>query len=79
MASACVVGPPEPTKKKECQKIGSTSLWEATPQAMQRALRMHDTTIRKVLAAYDGYEVTTEGGSSTSESVLLTLKSPKST
>mmetsp|Transcript_47333 Transcript_47333/g.112575 ORF Transcript_47333/g.112575 Transcript_47333/m.112575 type:complete len:767 (+) Transcript_47333:217-2517(+) len=40
---------------------GSTSLWEADPIAMQRALRLHDTTIRRVLAAYNGYEVTTEG------------------
>lgn len=40
---------------------GSTNLWEANPSAMEQALRLHDATIRKVLAKYNGYEVTTEG------------------
>mmetsp|Transcript_44873 Transcript_44873/g.130718 ORF Transcript_44873/g.130718 Transcript_44873/m.130718 type:complete len:1266 (-) Transcript_44873:88-3885(-) len=40
---------------------GSTSLWEANPSAMEQALRMHDATIRQVLAKHGGYEVTTEG------------------
>lgn len=40
---------------------GSTSLWEANPEAMQQALRLHDATIRQVLAKHEGYEVATEG------------------
>lgn len=40
---------------------GSTSLWEADPDAMEQALSLHDSTIRKVLAKHNGYEVTTEG------------------
>jgi len=40
---------------------GSTSLWEANPRAMEMALRLHDATIRQVLAKHSGYEVTTEG------------------
>mmetsp|Transcript_22166 Transcript_22166/g.39860 ORF Transcript_22166/g.39860 Transcript_22166/m.39860 type:complete len:1016 (+) Transcript_22166:20-3067(+) len=40
---------------------GSTSLWEANPRAMEQALRLHDATIRQVLAKHSGYEVTTEG------------------
>ncbi|OLP89249.1 Adenylate cyclase [Symbiodinium microadriaticum] len=40
---------------------GSTSLWEANPRAMELALRLHDATIRQVLAKHSGYEVTTEG------------------
>jgi len=40
---------------------GSTSLWEANPRAMEIALRLHDATIRQVLAKHSGYEVTTEG------------------
>jgi len=40
---------------------GSTNLWEANPAAMEQALRLHDAKIREVLAANNGYEVTTEG------------------
>eukprot|EP00931_Biecheleriopsis_adriatica_P062113 TRINITY_DN373_c0_g1_i11.p1 TRINITY_DN373_c0_g1~~TRINITY_DN373_c0_g1_i11.p1 ORF type:complete len:1076 (-),score=233.82 TRINITY_DN373_c0_g1_i11:43-3270(-) len=40
---------------------GSTSLWETNPRAMEQALRLHDATIRQVLAKHSGYEVTTEG------------------
>ncbi|CAJ1388080.1 unnamed protein product [Effrenium voratum] len=40
---------------------GSTSLWESNPRAMEMALRLHDATIRQVLAKHSGYEVTTEG------------------
>ena len=35
---------------------GSTSLWEANPRAMELALRLHDATIRQVLAKHSGYE-----------------------
>lgn len=40
---------------------GSTSLWEANPRAMDRALRIHDTVMRQNVAKCGGYEVTTEG------------------
>lgn len=40
---------------------GSTSLWEANASAMEQALKLHDATIRQVLARHGGYEVTTEG------------------
>lgn len=40
---------------------GSTSLWEANPQAMDKALRLHDSIMRQNMAKHDGYEVTTEG------------------
>eukprot|EP00928_Gymnodinium_smaydae_P044412 TRINITY_DN29627_c0_g1_i1.p1 TRINITY_DN29627_c0_g1~~TRINITY_DN29627_c0_g1_i1.p1 ORF type:complete len:1310 (+),score=216.09 TRINITY_DN29627_c0_g1_i1:506-3931(+) len=40
---------------------GSTSQWEANPEAMEQALRLHDATIRRVAAKRCGYEVTTEG------------------
>jgi len=40
---------------------GSTSLWEANPRAMDRALRIHDNLMRQNIAKYGGYEVTTEG------------------
>lgn len=40
---------------------GSTSLWEADPEAMETALSLHDDTVRKILARNHGYEVTTEG------------------
>ncbi len=36
--------------------VGSTSLWEANPRAMEIALRLHDATIRQVLAKHSGYE-----------------------
>jgi class 3 adenylate cyclase len=40
---------------------GSTALWEANPKAMEQALRIHDTTMRRFMAKHSGYEVTTEG------------------
>jgi len=40
---------------------GSTSLWEADPQAMQSALDLHDKILRKNCAAVNGYEIDTEG------------------
>jgi len=40
---------------------GSTSLWEADPEAMHVALELHDATIRGLLAKHHGYEITTEG------------------
>jgi len=40
---------------------GSTSLWEANPKAMERALRLHDATMRLNMSKHSGYEVTTEG------------------
>eukprot|EP01063_Lacrimia_lanifica_P012728 TRINITY_DN1941_c0_g3_i1.p1 TRINITY_DN1941_c0_g3~~TRINITY_DN1941_c0_g3_i1.p1 ORF type:complete len:738 (+),score=132.98 TRINITY_DN1941_c0_g3_i1:3-2216(+) len=40
---------------------GSTSLWEASPDAMVTALDLHNTAIRKALAAHEGYEVKTIG------------------
>mmetsp|Transcript_30922 Transcript_30922/g.47158 ORF Transcript_30922/g.47158 Transcript_30922/m.47158 type:complete len:916 (-) Transcript_30922:74-2821(-) len=55
-------GPP-----KDCATIvltdvqGSTSIWEANPQAMQEALDVHDKILRKNCASYNGYEIDTEG------------------
>mmetsp|Transcript_17700 Transcript_17700/g.26812 ORF Transcript_17700/g.26812 Transcript_17700/m.26812 type:complete len:788 (+) Transcript_17700:3-2366(+) len=40
---------------------GSTSLWEADPQAMQTALDIHDKILRQQCAAHNGYEIDTEG------------------
>lgn len=40
---------------------GSTSLWEAAPEAMREALGVHDRVMRERLAAHHGYEVKTEG------------------
>lgn len=40
---------------------GSTSIWEANPQAMQEALDIHDKILRKNCASYNGYEIDTEG------------------
>jgi len=39
----------------------STALWEANPQAMRKALALHDQTMRRLMAENYGYEVTTEG------------------
>ncbi|GFR47145.1 hypothetical protein Agub_g8835 [Astrephomene gubernaculifera] len=42
----------------------STTLWEALPvSVMDAALKLHHTTIRRMLAEYDGYETGTEGDS----------------
>mmetsp|Transcript_125157 Transcript_125157/g.325178 ORF Transcript_125157/g.325178 Transcript_125157/m.325178 type:complete len:758 (-) Transcript_125157:36-2309(-) len=40
---------------------GSTSLWEASPEAMHQALELHDEAIRRLVAKHHGYEITTEG------------------
>jgi class 3 adenylate cyclase len=40
---------------------GSTSLWEANPQAMQEALDLHDKIMRRFCAFHNGYEIDTEG------------------
>jgi class 3 adenylate cyclase len=40
---------------------GSTSLWEANPQAMQEALDLHDKILRRFCAFHNGYEIDTEG------------------
>ena len=40
---------------------GSTSLWEMAPEAMKKALRIHNTIIRNAITEYDGYEVKTIG------------------
>jgi len=40
---------------------GSTSLWEANPQAMQESLDIHDRILRRNCAFHNGYEIDTEG------------------
>ena len=39
----------------------STAIWEASPDAMKRALKMHNNIIRSCLGDYGGYEVKTIG------------------
>eukprot|EP01060_Flectonema_neradi_P022420 TRINITY_DN3065_c0_g1_i7.p1 TRINITY_DN3065_c0_g1~~TRINITY_DN3065_c0_g1_i7.p1 ORF type:complete len:561 (+),score=107.09 TRINITY_DN3065_c0_g1_i7:255-1937(+) len=41
----------------------STAIWEASPDAMKRALKMHDTLIRNCISNFGGYEVKTIGDS----------------
>ncbi|CAB9511245.1 Putative serine/threonine-protein kinase/receptor [Seminavis robusta] len=40
---------------------GSTDLWEANPEAMNKALSLHNQIIRQHIASYSGYEVSNEG------------------
>lgn len=40
---------------------GSTSLWESNADAMQEALRLHDSIMRDRLEDIGGYEINTEG------------------
>lgn len=40
---------------------GSTEQWEQTPEAMARALALHNNVMRDAIAEFDGYEVKTEG------------------
>eukprot|EP01059_Diplonema_ambulator_P020567 TRINITY_DN3439_c0_g3_i1.p1 TRINITY_DN3439_c0_g3~~TRINITY_DN3439_c0_g3_i1.p1 ORF type:complete len:765 (+),score=70.99 TRINITY_DN3439_c0_g3_i1:91-2385(+) len=42
---------------------GSTATWEACPDAMRKALTMHNTILRECLRAHNGYEVKTIGDS----------------
>eukprot|EP01061_Rhynchopus_euleeides_P017596 TRINITY_DN2921_c1_g1_i4.p1 TRINITY_DN2921_c1_g1~~TRINITY_DN2921_c1_g1_i4.p1 ORF type:complete len:719 (+),score=205.13 TRINITY_DN2921_c1_g1_i4:672-2828(+) len=39
----------------------STSLWEAAPSAMKKAIRIHNTVLRRCIATHQGYEVKTIG------------------
>lgn len=39
----------------------STYLWECDPEMMNTVLKMHDEHMRKLIAIYHGYEITTEG------------------
>ena len=41
----------------------STAIWEASPDAMKKALKTHDTIIRSCVADFSGYEVKTIGDS----------------
>eukprot|EP01060_Flectonema_neradi_P013507 TRINITY_DN20277_c0_g2_i1.p1 TRINITY_DN20277_c0_g2~~TRINITY_DN20277_c0_g2_i1.p1 ORF type:complete len:748 (+),score=115.71 TRINITY_DN20277_c0_g2_i1:85-2328(+) len=41
----------------------STAIWEACPDAMKRALKIHNNIIRNCLQEYEGYEVKTIGDS----------------
>eukprot|EP01060_Flectonema_neradi_P022409 TRINITY_DN3065_c0_g1_i16.p1 TRINITY_DN3065_c0_g1~~TRINITY_DN3065_c0_g1_i16.p1 ORF type:complete len:548 (+),score=118.92 TRINITY_DN3065_c0_g1_i16:948-2591(+) len=41
----------------------STAIWEASPDAMKKALKMHDTLIRNCISNFGGYEVKTIGDS----------------
>eukprot|EP01062_Namystynia_karyoxenos_P004186 TRINITY_DN11480_c0_g1_i1.p1 TRINITY_DN11480_c0_g1~~TRINITY_DN11480_c0_g1_i1.p1 ORF type:complete len:1208 (+),score=117.27 TRINITY_DN11480_c0_g1_i1:110-3733(+) len=41
--------------------IGSTALWEASPEGMEEALTVHNTVVRKAIAQHGGYEVKTIG------------------
>lgn len=43
--------------------LGSTSLWEKDPVAMQTALEVHDEILRKCLMEHNGYEMDTAGDS----------------
>ncbi|KAJ9457802.1 Adenylate cyclase [Diplonema papillatum] len=43
--------------------VSSTAIWNASPVHMKRALRLHNSLIRKALAEYGGYEVKTIGDS----------------
>ena len=40
---------------------GSTSLWEACPSDMKKALDIHDMILRQCYTDHHGYEITTEG------------------
>ncbi|CAB9497520.1 Receptor-type adenylate cyclase [Seminavis robusta] len=40
---------------------GSTALWEADPNAMRKALEVHDKIVRQICCEYFGYEIDTEG------------------
>ena len=40
---------------------GSTSIWESSPSAMRKALKIHNSVIRKALQEFKGYEVKTIG------------------
>ncbi|KAJ9452434.1 Adenylate cyclase [Diplonema papillatum] len=37
--------------------VGSTAIWEASPGAMKKALRLHNKVMRECATAHDGYEV----------------------
>ena len=39
----------------------STSIWEASPEAMRKALKLHNRIIRNCIVTYKGYEVKTIG------------------
>ena len=39
----------------------STSVWEAAPEAMQKAIRIHNAVMRKAVSMFGGYEVKTIG------------------
>jgi len=55
-------GPPQGTAALVLTDIeGSTSLWEQDPQAMSRALHLHNDIIRRLITTFVGYEVNTEG------------------
>jgi class 3 adenylate cyclase len=41
----------------------SSALWEANPDAMHEALRLHDDILRTAIAMHHGYEIVTEGDS----------------
>eukprot|EP01064_Diplonema_japonicum_P010012 TRINITY_DN17389_c0_g1_i1.p1 TRINITY_DN17389_c0_g1~~TRINITY_DN17389_c0_g1_i1.p1 ORF type:complete len:763 (+),score=126.51 TRINITY_DN17389_c0_g1_i1:24-2291(+) len=41
--------------------VGSTQMWESTPEAMKKALKKHNEIIRLQQAKYGGYEVKTIG------------------
>ena len=43
--------------------VGSTTLWEKNPIAMQLALEIHDCIIRECLMCHNGYEIANEGDS----------------
>jgi len=56
------LGPPQDNATIVLTDVqGSTSLWEANPQAMQEALDIHDRILRRNCASYNGYEIDTEG------------------
>eukprot|EP01062_Namystynia_karyoxenos_P002864 TRINITY_DN109_c6_g1_i1.p1 TRINITY_DN109_c6_g1~~TRINITY_DN109_c6_g1_i1.p1 ORF type:complete len:866 (+),score=268.02 TRINITY_DN109_c6_g1_i1:99-2696(+) len=43
--------------------IGSTALWEASPESMEKALMLHNREVRRAIADHKGYEVKTIGDS----------------
>ena len=49
----------------------STSVWEAAPDAMQKAIRVHNAVMREAIAMFGGYEVKTIG-----DAFMVAFESP---
>eukprot|EP00660_Eupelagonema_oceanica_P004798 gene4798-16081_t len=53
--------------------VGSTTLWEASPDTMDEAMDVHNETVRRIILAHGGYEVKTIG-----DSFMVAFDSPAS-